>query len=203
MNTTQTKAPEKNATWRIAKIIRVSTVPPIAALAAFSVFLATDGFYESIWEYIAAVAFITLLPVTAYPLQLIIPPFKHQGREGQRNLAFVMCTLGYILGVVYGLIFSVGAPIFTMFLTYLLSGTTLLAVNKLFRFKASGHSCGLLGPLAALAYFVGPLTLTVSIPLFLLSLWSSVYMKRHTVAQFIVGGLIPVIWLIVCVLVIL
>ena len=198
MNTTQTKAPEKNATWRIAKIIRVSTVPPIAALAAFSVFLATDGFYESIWEYIAAVAFITLLPVTAYPLQLIIPPFKHQGREGQRNLAFVMCTLGYILGVVYGLIFSVGAPIFTMFLTYLLSGVSLLLVNKLFHFKASGHACGLMGPAAALAYFVGPVTLALSIPLCIGALWSSVYMKRHSLSQFIVGGVIPVFWLIVC-----
>ena len=171
------------------------------ALAAFSLFLTVDDFYSSIWEYVAAVCFIALLPIAAYPLQLIIPPFKHRGREGQRALAFVMCNLGYVLSVVYAIIFSAGRPILTMFLTYLLSGATLLAVNKLFRFKASGHSCGLVGPLAALAYFVGPALLAVGIPLTAAALVSSVYMKRHTVMQFIVGGIIPVVWLIVCILI--
>lgn len=193
------KAERKNTVNIIAKIIRVATVPPIMALAAFTAFFFTDGFYNSIWEYVAAVGFIALLPVTAYPLQLIIPPFKHQGRDGQRNLAFIMCNLGYILSVLYAIIFKAGAPVTTMLVTYLLSGMTLLFVNKLFKFKASGHACGLLGPLAALVYFVSPYCLPAGIILLALALWSSVYMKRHTVMQFIVGGLIPVFWLVVCV----
>lgn len=173
------------------------------ALTVFTAFLFMDGFYTSIWEYVAAVAFIALLPITAYPLQLVIPPFKSRGREGQRALAFVMCTLGYILGVAYGLLFSVGRPIFTMLLTYLLSGVTLLAVNLVFRFKASGHACGLMGPLAALAYFIGPFALISGLFLFAAAFWSSVYMKRHTAAQFAVGAAIPVAWLIVCIVLIL
>jgi len=198
MDATQKTAPKSTATWRIAKTLRAVTVPPLMALCAFSSFLALSDFYTNVWEYVAAVGFIALLPVTAYPLQLIIPHYKHQGREGQRNLAFVMCTLGYILGVIYAIIFSVGRPIFTMLLTYLLSGVSLLLVNKLFHFKASGHACGLMGPAAALAYFVGPVTLALSIPLCIGALWSSVYMKRHSLSQFIVGGVIPVFWLIVC-----
>ena len=169
------------------------------ALAVFTLLLFKDGIYNGVWEYAMAVAFIALLPMMAYPLQPLIPPFKHQGREGQRSLAFVMCTLGYILGVAFGTAFSVGRPIFTMLLTYLLSGVSLLAVNKLFRFKASGHACGLLGPLAALAYFIGSFALIVGLVLFIAAFWSSVYMKRHTAMQFAVGAAIPVFWLFVCI----
>ena len=201
---TQNKAvSRKGFLWYLAKIIRVLTVPPLCGAAAFTAFLFNESFYESIWEYVAAVAFIGLLPMAAYPLSAIIPHYKRLGREGQRSLAFVMCTLGYILGAAYAVIFGVGKPILTMFLTYLLSGTSLLLVNKLFHFKASGHACGLMGPAAALAYFSGPLTLAVTVPLTLLALWGSVLMKRHTVSQFIVGGFIPVVWLFVLAAVIL
>lgn len=167
------------------------------ALAAFSSFLFADGFYTNIWEYIAAVVFIAIFPILAYPLQLVIPPFKAQGREGQRNLAFIMCNLGYMLSVIYAIVFKAGKPVTVMLITYLLSGMTLLFVNKVFHFKASGHSCGLFGPLAAIAYFVSPYALPAGITVGLLALWSSVYMKRHTVGHFIVGGLIPVCWLLI------
>ncbi|MBQ2729466.1 MAG: hypothetical protein IJF69_01685 [Clostridia bacterium] len=203
MDITKNETQKKNAVYKVAKIMRVLTVPPIMALAAFSAFLLTDGFYTSIWEYTLAVGFIALLPVCAYPLQLILPPFKHQGREGQRNLAFIMCNLGYVLSVIFAFAFKAGANVTTMLVTYLLSGMTLLLVNKLTGLRASGHSCGLLGPLAALVYFVGPRTLPVGVILFGFALWSSIYMKRHTLVQFIVGGIIPVFWLAVCVFVML
>ena len=197
MNTNHTSASNNKIVNCIAKVIRIITVPPFMALCAFSLFLTCKDFYNSMWEYVAAVFFIAMLPMTAYPLQPIIPPFKHKGREGQRSLAFVMCNLGYVLSVVFALLFSAGKPVITMFLTYLLSGMTLLVVNKFFRFKASGHSCGLMGPAAALAYFIGPFTLIFTIPLFILALFSSVYLKRHNTSHFIVGGIIPVFWLVV------
>ena len=199
MDNTKTKKniSSKTPLWIFAKIVRVLTVPPLMALAAFSSFLLVDDFYTNIWEYIAAVAFIALLPICAYPLQLILPPFKHQGREGQRNLAFIMCNLGYIFSVIYAIVFKAGKPVTVMLVTYLLSGMTLLFVNKLFHFKASGHSCGLFGPLAAIAYFVSIYALPAGIIVGALALWSSVYMKRHTVSQFIVGAIIPIFWLLV------
>ncbi len=188
---------KKSAAHIAAKAIRVITVPPIMALFVFTAFLFTKDFYKGTWEYFLSAGFIALLPFTAYPLQLVIPPFKHQGRDGQRSLAFIMCNLGYVLAVVLGLILGAGEKAMTMLITYLLSGITLLLINKLFKFKASGHSCGLLGPLAALVYFVSPLMLIPGIILFALTLWSSVYLGRHTVSHFVVGGIIPVFWLIV------
>ena len=147
---------KKSSLWVGAKIIRVITVPPLMALFVFTAFLFTENFYESISEYFIAVGFIGLLPFTAYPLQLIIPPFKHQGRDGQRNLAFIMCNLGYVFAVAAALIFDSGAKISAMLITYLLSGMTLLLINKLFKFKASGHSCGLLGPLGIVLGWIDP-----------------------------------------------
>ncbi len=190
-----TSAEKKSPVWVIAKIIRVITVPPVMALVAFLSFLTVEGFYKNVWECIAAVCFIALFPILAYPLSAVIPPFK--GRDGQRNLAFIMCNAGYILGVLYAIIFKAGKPVTVMLITYLLSGVTLLLINKLFRFKASGHGCGLVGPLAALVYFVNIWCLPFGITLAALALWSSVYMKRHTAAQFAVGSAIPVFWLIV------
>ena len=167
------------------------------ALFAFTSFLFVKDFYNSLWEYFLAIGFIALLPFTAYPLQLIIPPFKHQGRDGQRSLAFIMCNLGYVLAVALGLILGAGEKAMTMLITYLISGITLLLINKFFKFKASGHSCGLLGPLCALVYFISPYLLVAGITLFALTLWSSIYLSRHSLSQFIVGGIIPVFWLIV------
>ena len=179
-----------------AKIIRIITVPPLMAFFTFTAFLFAKDFYEGIGEYFIAVGFLSLLPFTAYPLQLIIPPFKHRGRDGQRSLAFIMSTVGYVLAVIFALVFGAGTKVTVMLVTYLVSGVTLLLINKLFKFKASGHSCGLLGPLAALVYFISPRLLIAGITLFALSLWSSIYLKRHTLMQFIVGGIIPVFWLI-------
>lgn len=187
---------KKSPLWVVAKIIRVLTVPPIMAFFAFTAFLFAKDFYDSLGEYFIAVGFLSALPFTAYPLQPVLPPFKHQGRDGQRSLAFIMSTVGYVLAVIFALAFGAGTKVTVMLVTYLVSGVTLLLINKLFKFKASGHSCGLLGPLAALVYFIGPQLLWAGIILFALSLWSSIYLKRHTLMQFIVGGIIPVFWLI-------
>ena len=145
----------------------------VHTLQRYDDFLTVEGFYKNVWECIAAVCFIALFPILAYPLSVVIPPFK--GRDGQRNLAFIMCNVGYILGVLYAIIFKAGKPVTVMLITYLLSGVTLLLINKLFRFKASGHGCGLVGPLAALVYFVNIWCLPFGITLAALALLSFIF----------------------------
>ncbi len=194
MNRTQA-CPDRGAVWYIAKAIRVITVPPVMAIAAFSIFLLSEGFYSGLWEYFAAVGFIALLPMLAYPLQGVLPPFKNCGREGQRSLAMILSCLGYILGVITALAFGAEKTTLTVFLAYLFSGSSLFVINKAFRFKASGHACGITGPAACLAYFIGSFALVAALLVFALAMWSSVYMKRHSVSQFVVGAAIPVVWL--------
>ena len=40
-----------------------------------------------------------------------------------------------------------------IYLEYLLCGIAMLVINKAFHLKASGHACGIVGPVAMLYYF--------------------------------------------------
>lgn len=176
-----------------AKIIRVLTVPPIMSLALFSVLYARGGVFNNLRDFIMAIVFLSLFPASAYALQPVFPHFRGKGRSGQRTLAMIMSCLGYVFSIIYSAVFHVGTELFTVFMTYLLSGVVLLILNKAFGVKASGHACGLMGPVAVLAYFAGWLPLVIGLALFALTMWGSLKINRHTAAQFILGAFIPVI----------
>jgi hypothetical protein len=168
------------------------------AFLAFTVMLACGGVFNNIYEYLCTLVFITALPLTAYPLQKILPPFKYNGRKGQRTLAMIMANVGYILGLVYAAISDISPLLLSVFITYVLSGASILIINKVFGFKASGHACGAAGPVGVLIYFTGAtpfglVTLLSGTALLLAVLWSTVKTHSHTALQFIVGAIIPII----------
>ena len=184
------KRKSKRALRRFAKIVRIISVAPVPAACLF-VLMYTYGRMNSIAELICGLLTISLLPLTAYPLQNLIPHFKSKGREGQRTLAMIMSTAGYVLAVSASLAFGFSESSRAVFLTYLLSGISLLIINKLFKFRASGHACGLAGPMGVIAYLAGPLGFAACGAVLLLVLWSSLKLRSHTAAQFLVGALIP------------
>lgn len=174
-----------------AKVIRIATIPPIMATALFSALYYHGGVFENILQYIAAVIFIAILPTMAYPLQRFIPPFKYdEKRNGQRNLALIMSNVGYFLSIIYSIVFHVSTALLAVFLTYLVSGALLLIINKLFGLKASGHACGIMGPMTALAYLIGWQYLLLGVILLGLMIWSSLRLQRHTAIQLLVGGIV-------------
>lgn len=176
----------------LAKIIRIITVAPIMSLVLFTLMWLHGGLIRGVGEYMVSVIFLTVFPISAYPLQRALPPFRERGRDGQRSLAMIMANVGYALGALYALIFGASSAVLTLFLTYLMSGAALLVINRLFGFKASGHACGLVGPVTALAYYVSRYALAVGAILFAAVIWGSLRMKRHTLPQLIAGGIIPV-----------
>ena len=123
-----------------AKMLRIITVAPIMAFIAFTVMLVTGGIFQNIYEYLWTLVFMCVLPLTAYPLQKILPPFKDKGRSGQRTLAMIMANVGYILSIVYAMSADISDRLLAVFVTYVLSGASLLIINKAFKFKASGHA---------------------------------------------------------------
>lgn len=182
----------------LAKAIRILSVAPLMALMVFSIMYFFCDVFKSPKEYLAAVIFISAIPLSAYPLQLILPPFKYKGREGQRTLAMILSVTGYALGLIYALVFPVSKTILTIFATYLLSGIFIFVSNKLFHFRASGHACGAAGPLGVLVYFLGftPTGITVALLGILILaavLWATLKTHSHTVLQFAVGGIIPIV----------
>ena len=204
MNQERSKAKKNtnNISEIFAKLIRVATIPSVAATASLCVIYAYDtSFIGSIANFVLALFFLGVLPMLAYPLQPCIPGFRGKGREGQRNLAMVFAFIGYMLGCIVNIFMSAPTFLWIFYLDYLISGICIIVFNKVFHLRASGHGCGVAGPIACLAYLGIYPALFVGIPIYAASFWASVRMKRHTWQQFIGGSIIPIVTLAVLVLV--
>ena len=176
---------------KFAYAVRVVTVAPIMALVMLLVlYFRAPLFFGSLIEFWLVVLFLVVLPLLAYPLQPLIKPFKNKGREGQRTLALIFAVAGYFLGCLFAALLGAPQNVWFIYLSYMLSGSLVALFNKAFHFRASGHACGVTGPFMLLVYFgqpIGYIGFAVLVLVWLVSL----YMKRHTTAQFIVGALIP------------
>lgn len=182
---------------KFAKAIRILTTAPIFALILCTLlYFLLNGAFASLKHYLAAIFFLTVLPVLAYPVAAIIPPLRKKGRDGQRNLAIAFSVLGYIGGFLYAILGGGAAVEKVLFGTYLISGVT-LAVCTLLHYKASGHACGCSGPVAMLSVFVCPWFLFGYL-LLTPVIWSSMKLKRHTATQLLVGSVIPVLAMLIC-----
>ncbi len=185
-----------------AKIIRRITVAPIAAflMNTFIVFFHWEVFGIG-YQYLIAVFCLTVLPLSAYPLQRFIPFFKNEGRRGQRNFAIIMSILGYVLSL--GLSFALGSSVElkVMYLTYFLSGVFIGLFTKVFHVPASGHMCGIVGPCLIMVYFLGIWGM-ISFLLVPLVIWASLKTKQHNGLQLFLGFLIPVVSLFIAAVII-
>lgn len=176
----------------ILHVMRIITIPPVMAFLLLTILFALRPEIFGGWlAYALSLLFIVVLPVIGYPLQPVLPYFKHQGREGQRNLAIIAAVAGYLGSLVFAVAADVSAGLWLIYLTYTLSGLGIAVFNKLLHIRASGHACGAAGPLAMLCYQFGATALW-GLPLLALVFYSSVQSKRHTLAQMIWGALIPV-----------
>ena len=79
-----------------------------------------------------------------------------------------------------------------IYLDYLLSGILITIFNKCFHLKASGHSCGIVGPVAMLIYFGLYIPAAIGALLTILVFISSIKMKRHTFLQLLGGSAITI-----------
>jgi MFS family permease len=177
---------------KAARIIRIITVAPIMAIAALSIlFGLKPEIFGGVFQYIISVIFLTVFPLLAYPLQPIIPSLSKKGRDGQRKLAIIMAVCGYLFGIISALCFNAPKTIWLIYLTYFISGIGIALFNKALKIRASGHACGVVGPIALLIYFLGAWGLigaVIIIPVF----WACIKMKRHTLPQLIWGSIIPI-----------
>lgn len=172
----------------IAKIIRSLSIPPIMVTTLITIIAFTrKEFFNNIYEIFAAILFLGILPVMAYPLQKIIPAYKDKGREGQRNLAFLFTLAGYTIAIIWALTAGVTVEVLLICLTYFISVVILSICNKVFHFRASGHACSFTGPLVLLIYFI---SWTAVIPCLIaagLIIWSSLALKRHKPSELAAG----------------
>lgn len=176
----------------LSGIIRKLTIPPVfAATLLITIYITFPHYYNSFWGLIGGVFFLTVLPTLAYPLQKYIPHFKSRGREGQRSLAMIFSFVGYLVGTLIAFLSSASIELKVIYLEYLFCGIGMLFLNKVFRIKASGHACGVVGPVLLLVYFDLYIPALIGAALILPVYISSVRTKQHTISQLIIGSIIP------------
>ncbi len=180
---------------KLSKIIRRFTIPPVfAAGLLITVFIVFPEYYGTPLHLIGGLFFLSLLPTLAYPLQRYIPHFKDRGREGQRSLAMIFSFSGYLFGTVVSLVTRAPRQLLALYLAYLLCGIGMLLLNKLLKVKASGHACGIVGPIILLYYFGLPLPATLGLMLVVPVFVSSIQTKQHTAPQLACGSMIPAVF---------
>lgn len=179
---------------KAAKFIRVITIPPVLVLALLSILLLDfDQFYNSKFDYLSAVFFLMLVPTLAYPVQYFVLSWRARGRAFQRKLAFVFSIMGYSAGLALAVFNNVQIKLLSIYIGYFGSVILLTIFNKALKIHASGHAAGVTGPLLYFAVFSNIWLVPLSMILYVLIIWSSVKMKRHTVSEFILGTLCSVV----------
>lgn len=175
---------------RVAHIVRIVSVPPVmVGILLLLLYTLREDVFASGWEFAASLGGLTVLPVLAYPVSAMIPALREKGREGQRSLAMYFSTVGYVAVFAYGLIAGVGTGLMHIYAGYLFSVVIILVGNKVFKVRISGHACSVSGPLVYSGYFLGLWGILVGIVCWIVILWASLVMKRHTFREFVFGTL--------------
>ena len=172
-----------------------------AASLLIIAYIIYPNYFGSIWHVLGGLLFLCILPLLAYPLQKYIPHFKDKGRDGQRSLAMIFSAVGYLLGTLVAFVTHAPVELKIIYLEYLLCGIAMLVLNKVFKLKASGHACGIVGPVLLMLYFKMYILAIVGTLLIIPVYVSSLKTKRHTAPQLIGGSFIPLVALgIICLL---
>ena len=170
-----------------ARLFRILTAPPFMTGALLILLgIARKDLFSDTCSMIAAWIGLVILPLMAYPIQKFIPGFKDKGREGQRKLAFIFTLIGYTGCFIYSLINTEGA--FRMFFgVYFFTITILCVLNRIVHIRASGHSASAVSPLVFSAIYVNIAAAICFATAFALSVWSSLYTKRHRLSELLAG----------------
>ncbi len=172
-------------------IVRVLSVAPLLAAIMLTVlFFSRPELFSAWYTYALMMATLGVLPLLAYPLQRFIPKFKDGGRKAQRTLAMIFAVVGYVICALILLILKGTAAEWLISLTYLISGILILVINKVFKIHASGHGCGIIGPIPILLILQSFIAAAIYAVSAIFVCISSVRSKRHTIPEFIGGALI-------------
>lgn len=137
---------------------------------------------------IVSILFSVILPIT---IIIIWSKFKLIDKDipnrKDRYIPLILVISSYIIGVV--VLYSLNAPLITIGLMFCYFSNTLTVLFINLFWKISIHSMGVTGPTTALIYTFGPMGAILGL-LIPVVMWSRVYLKRHTMAQCIMGALL-------------
>ena len=181
-----TEQDREKRTWATA--ISNVTMPPIIALLTFALI----NYTVSTGLSFVALMLLTIFFAVLMPLSILIfwarrthaPDLDISGMT-ERNQPLLVATASFFTGTVVLLLIQAPALTTTIMLGYSVGTLFIFLVNL--RWKISAHSMGISGPTVVLLFVFGPwgVLLGLLIPLVI---WSRVYLKKHTLAQALVGS---------------
>lgn len=181
-----------NTKERIAKVIRVLSVPPIMVSVFILILILASNkkyIFTHVSQIIIMILLLGIIPALAYVLSDMIPAIKIKGREWQRKLPFITTLIGYTVSLLWAVITGVNNDLMLICLMYFTSVLLLTICNKGLHFRASGHASSFTGPLILTIYFMGWKVIIPALFIAILIVWSSVYLKIHTLKE-LAGGMI-------------
>lgn len=175
---------------KIAQIVRIITVPPALILFMLLILFGVFGErFASLSELIMAVIFLSLVPAFAYPMAKLSKNTDEDSRETQRNMAFILNIAGYLIALLTGKKMQCSEMMMCVLSSYLLAVLVLTFLNRICKIRASGHACSCTLPYLFLSYWLKGVTVLVCMILYGIEFWASVYLKRHTVSEFLEGSI--------------
>lgn len=171
-----------------ARIFRILSLPPLV-VASFLALLFFTGYPVRLplKQVLFALFFLAFFPLLAYPVSLLKAAWHP--RDVQRRIAFLFSGIGYLSGTVLGMVMHLNRLLIRLLIIYLISFLILLSLQRLGTVRPSGHACSITGPLIFCILFYGESWKIPVLLIYLAVLWSSVYLKRHTVREFLLGSL--------------
>lgn len=179
---------------RLAKLIRIITIPPVLALTMLLTLRYVFGdSFAGMPALLGEILFLAVIPACAYPAAAIQSGKGADTRSRQRKLAFVLNLFGYAGALILSVVTSCGQMLQTVTTAYFIAVLLLTILNKVFHIKASGHACSCVLPFLFLVYWLGPKAAALCMLTYLAELWASVSLKRHTVREFLLGSAAAVV----------
>lgn len=175
-------------TAKVAKIIRVISAPPLMALCLILLLKESNThIFTDITDVIFSIIFLSVVPVSGYLIQKMIPDLNRTGRDGQRKIAFLFNLVSYTAAFLYGIIKNVNEKQMLIYGVYFLSVVFLTVINKGMHIKASGHASAITGPIILLIYFNGIKWLFPCGFIYGIINWASLTLKRHSRREIAIG----------------
>lgn len=178
---------------KTTKFIRVITIPTnLFFIVLFLTYITDKNAFPTLFSFLTPFIFIGCFVLVSYVVSFIIYKIKNRKEEKadlrhlQRLCAFIFSFIGYLIAFVISLCFKFPEKTLILISTYFFS-VCFLSLLNLFKIKASGHAAGIFGPLIYACHFINPHYIIPCTIIFGLAMFASLYLKRHTFSQFVLG----------------
>lgn len=175
---------------KLARIVSTVFVPPSFTIIIFTIF----AFYlETDFTKILVTILVALIFGFISPIVLFLQ-YRKRGKivdidasiKEERTVPMSISLIFYIIGLIFLLVYKVNIISIAFWFCYISNTLLAITINK--KWKISAHTMGASGPIAALTFVFGPVSL-IYLVISVLVGWSRIQLKCHSFGQVMAGGI--------------